>query len=243
MNPTNPLNSRVLLAGAVVLALAGSAFAQASKPADDTPPAKNTTPATPAEPAKAPATAPAPAPAEEKLVYVKFTVSFTDPATNASSTGDIVLELNETKAPISTRNFVQYVEDGHYTGTVFHRIIDGFMIQGGGFTENMQQKKTRDPIKNEWQNGLKNQRGTIAMARTAIADSATSQFFINVVDNPALDTPRDGAAYAVFGRVVSGMEIVDKLRKVPTGNRGGHQNVPVQPVTITQAARVQAPAK
>ncbi len=198
-----------------------------------------------APPAKAKTDAPA-APAEEKYVYVKMTVAFTDPTTNppAPTTGEIVLELNETKAPISTQNFVQYVRDGHYDGTIFHRVIPNFMIQGGGFSADMRQKDTRAPIKNEWQNGLTNKRGTIAMARTSIADSATSQFFINVVDNAALDQPRDGAAYAVFGKVVSGLEeVVDKIRKVPTGRRGPHNDVPAQTVTITKAEVVAAPGK
>jgi cyclophilin family peptidyl-prolyl cis-trans isomerase len=171
-----------------------------------------------------------PATQEEKLVYVKMSTSM----------GDIVLELNETKAPISTKNFLAYVDEGFYNGLIFHRVISNFMIQGGGFTPDMQQKKGKDPIKNEWQNGLKNAKGTIAMARTAVADSATSQFFINVVDNPALDTPRDGAAYAVFGKVVSGMDVVEKIRSVPTASKGMHQNVPKDPVTITKAERIKA---
>jgi len=115
--------------------------------------------------------------------------------------GDIVLALDQDKAPISVANFLQYVDDGHYDGTIFHRVIAHFMIQGGGFTADMRQKSTRAPIKNEWKNGLKNTRGTVSMARTRIADSATCQFFINVVDNGFLDQPNDGAAYAVFGTV------------------------------------------
>lgn len=215
----------------LVLAFAGAAAAAQ-------PPATTPAPA----PAEQPAT---PAPAEEKLVYVKLSVSFTDSSVNppVPATGDIILELNQTKAPLSTANFLEYVDAGHYNGTIFHRIIPGFMIQGGGFTPDMQQKKTRDPIKNEWQNGLKNQRGTIAMARTSVADSATSQFFINVVDNAGLDAPRDGAAYAVFGKVVAGMDVVDKIKAVPTSNKGMHQNVPSSPVTITTATRTSAPGK
>jgi peptidyl-prolyl cis-trans isomerase A (cyclophilin A) len=151
--------------------------------------------------------------------------------------GSITLELDAAKAPITVRNFVQYVQDGHYNGTVFHRVIPDFMIQGGGFTPNMAQKPTREPIAIESRNGLRNVRGTIAMARTMVPDSATAQFFINVKDNDFLDqaNSRDGHGYAVFGRVVAGMDVVDRIRQVPTGNRGGHQNVPLQPVTILKA--------
>ncbi|WP_119353442.1 peptidylprolyl isomerase [Azohydromonas sediminis] len=155
----------------------------------------------------------------------------------ATTMGDIVVELDAAKAPKTVDNFVQYVKAGHYDGTVFHRVIPNFMIQGGGFTPDMTQKATRAPIPLESRNGLSNVRGTIAMARTAVPDSATAQFFINVVDNAFLDQPnaRDGAGYAVFGRVVAGMDVVDKIRAVPTGNRGPHQNVPLQPVVITKA--------
>ena len=154
----------------------------------------------------------------------------------STSLGDIVLELNAAKAPKTVENFLQYVADQHYDGTVFHRVIDGFMIQGGGFTPDMQQKPTRAPVPLEAGNGLKNDRGTIAMARTGNPNSATSQFFINVVDNANLNAPRpDGYGYAVFGRVVAGMDVVDKIRAVPTGNRGMHQNVPATPVTIIKA--------
>jgi peptidyl-prolyl cis-trans isomerase A (cyclophilin A) len=151
--------------------------------------------------------------------------------------GSITLELDAAKAPITVRNFVQYVRDGHYDGTVFHRVIPDFMIQGGGFTPAMAQKPTREPIAIESRNGLRNVRGTIAMARTMVPDSATAQFFINVKDNDFLDqaNSRDGHGYAVFGRVVAGMDVVDRIRQVPTGNRGGHQNVPLQPVTILKA--------
>ncbi len=153
-----------------------------------------------------------------------------------TSMGDIVLELRADKAPATVANFVQYVKDGHYNGTVFHRVIDGFMIQGGGFTADLQQKPTRAPIALEAGNGLKNDRGTIAMARTGNPNSATSQFFINVVDNANLNAPRpDGYGYAVFGRVVTGMDVIDKIRTVPTGNRGMHQNVPATPITILKA--------
>jgi peptidyl-prolyl cis-trans isomerase A (cyclophilin A) len=141
------------------------------------------------------------------------------------------------KAPKSVENFLQYVKDGHYDGTVFHRVISGFMIQGGGFDADMKQKATRAPIALESRNGLSNARGTIAMARTMVPDSATSQFFINVVDNPRLDAANspDGNGYAVFGKVVAGMEVVDKIRAVPVGDKAGHQNVPQQPVVIKKA--------
>jgi peptidyl-prolyl cis-trans isomerase A (cyclophilin A) len=153
-----------------------------------------------------------------------------------TSQGDIVLQLDAAKAPKSSANFLQYVQAGHYDGTVFHRVIDGFMIQGGGFDADMRQKPTRDPIPLEAGNGLKNLRGTVAMARTSDPNSATAQFFINVVDNPNLDAPRpDGHGYAVFGRVVEGLDVVDRIRKVATGNRGMHQNVPLQPVVLRQA--------
>lgn len=168
--------------------------------------------------------------AEEKLVYVKM----------ATSKGDIYLELNREKAPISVENFLKYQEKGHYDGTIFHRVISTFMIQGGGFTPDMKQKPTDKPIRNEWQNGLKNKRGTIAMARLGgNADSATSQFFINVVDNDFLDRPQpDGAAYAVFGKVVAGMDVVDKIKVVKTGNKAGHGDVPIEPVSIVKVTKI-----
>jgi cyclophilin family peptidyl-prolyl cis-trans isomerase len=133
-----------------------------------------------------------------------------------------------------------YVDSGHYDGTIFHRVIDGFMIQGGGFTPDMKQKSTGATIKNEWKNGLKNKRGTIAMARLGgNADSATCQFFINVADNDFLDKPQpDGAAYAVFGAVTAGMDVVDKIKATKTGTRGFHENVPMTAVTITKVKRV-----
>lgn len=153
-----------------------------------------------------------------------------------TSAGDIVLELDAAKAPKTVENFVQYVKDKHYDGTVFHRVIDGFMIQGGGFTADMTQKPTRAPIPLESRNGLTNGRGTIAMARTSNPNSATAQFFINVVDNAMLNAPNpDGYGYAVFGKVVTGMDVVDKIKAVPVGNKGGHQNVPNTPVTIIKA--------
>ena len=147
--------------------------------------------------------------------------------------GPIVVELEEQKAPVTVKNFLQYVGDGYYNTTIFHRVIDGFMIQGGGFTKDMTEKPTGSPIANEAKNGLSNRRGTIAMARRADPDSATSQFFINHRDNSAqLDYPRNGGGYAVFGKVVAGMDVVDKIAQVPTGNRGMHQNVPTEPVVI-----------
>jgi peptidyl-prolyl cis-trans isomerase A (cyclophilin A) len=155
----------------------------------------------------------------------------------ATSQGDIVVEVDAEKAPKSAANFLQYVKDGHYDGTVFHRVIAGFMIQGGGFDAEMKQKATRPPIPLESRNGLSNVRGTLAMARTMVPDSATSQFFVNVVDNPRLDAANspDGNGYAVFGKVVAGMAVVDKIRAVPVGDKAGHQNVPQQPVVIKKA--------
>ena len=150
-----------------------------------------------------------------------------------TSAGDFVIELNAEKAPKTVENFLQYVNDKHYEGTIFHRVIDGFMVQGGGFTAAMAQKPTRGPIPLEASNGLRNDRGTIAMARTGNPNSATSQFFINVVDNAGLNAPQpDGFGYAVFGKVSSGMETIDKIRTLPTGNKAGMQNVPLTPLTI-----------
>ena len=155
--------------------------------------------------------------------------------TMETSVGTITLELNDEKAPETVKNFVQYAKEGHYDGTIFHRVIDGFMIQGGGFTKDMNQKKTREPIRNEAMNGLKNKRGTIAMARTMVVDSATSQFFINLVDNDFLDfqspSPQ-GFGYAVFGKVTDGMDVVDKIAKVKTGSVGPYQNVPGEAIVI-----------
>ena len=154
--------------------------------------------------------------------------------------GVITLELDADKAPLTVANFLAYVESGHYNNTVFHRVIDGFMIQGGGFEPGMTQKPTGEQIKNEADNGLKNERGTVAMARTQDPHSATAQFFINVVDNARLDYPSfDGNGYAVFGKVVEGMDVVDKIKEVPTGSRGPHQNVPLTPVTIKSARIVK----
>ena len=157
----------------------------------------------------------------------------------ATTLGDVVIELDSAKAPVSTENFARYVDAGHYDGTIFHRVIDGFMIQGGGFTKDMRQKPVNPPIKNESTNGLKNDNYTVAMARTNVRDSATSQFFINVKDNDFLNFAGDSnPGYAVFGKVVEGKEVVDKIKKVATGNSGGHQNVPVQAVVLEKAERV-----
>ncbi len=165
--------------------------------------------------------------AQDKAPRVRLTTSL----------GDVIVELDPQKAPKTVENFLQYVQDKHYDGTVFHRVIGNFMIQGGGFTADMQQKPTRAPVPLEATNGLKNDRGTIAMARTSNPNSATSQFFINVVDNAGLNAPSpDGFGYTVFGKVVAGMDVVDKIRAVPTGNRGPFQNVPQTPVTILKAS-------
>ena len=150
--------------------------------------------------------------------------------------GNITVHLDEEKAPKTVANFLQYVNSKHYDGTVFHRVMDGFMIQGGGFTADMQQKPTQPPIPLEASNGLKNDKYTVAMARTGNPNSATAQFFINVADNAMLNAPQpDGHGYAVFGKVVRGTEVVDKIRAVATGNRGMHQNVPTTAVTILSA--------
>ena len=157
-----------------------------------------------------------------------------------TSAGDIVVELDQSKAPKTVENFLQYVKDKHYDGTVFHRVIDGFMIQGGGFTADMQQKPTRAPIALEASNGLKNDKYTVAMARTGNPDSATSQFFINVKDNAMLNAPKpDGYGYTVFGKVVAGTEVVDKIRATRTGTKGGMENVPLDTITIQSASIVK----
>jgi peptidyl-prolyl cis-trans isomerase A (cyclophilin A) len=192
-------------------------------------------------------------PVEGTFVYVKMETSM----------GDIILELDSGRAPISVANFLQYANKGFYDSTIFHRVIPTFMVQGGGFTADMVRKITDKPITNEWQNGLKNGRGTIAMARRGrMANSATSQFFINVVDNKALDVPRDGAGYAVFGRVFQGMDIIDKIRVVETHTvggqmvdavdaygrktgkqvmKGGRPDVPVEPIYIVSITRIAKP--
>lgn len=155
----------------------------------------------------------------------------------ATSAGDIVIELDAAKAPKSVANFVGYVKSGHYDGTVFHRVIPSFMIQGGGMTPDLKEKPTRAPIPLESRNGLSNVRGSVSMARTGDPNSATAQFFINVQDNARLDAPNaaDGNGYAVFGKVVSGMEVVDKIRAVPTGSQGMYGDVPTTPVIIKSA--------
>ncbi|MEN8159824.1 MAG: peptidylprolyl isomerase [Myxococcota bacterium] len=157
--------------------------------------------------------------------------------TLTTSLGVIEVELDSEKAPISVENFLQYVDDGHFDGTIFHRVIPGFMIQCGGFGADFQQKPTRAAIKNEADNGLKNDRGTLAMARTSDVNSATAQFFINLSDNDFLNHGGRDFGYAVFGRVVSGMDVVDKIAGVPTGTKGPHQDVPKTPVLIESAKR------
>jgi cyclophilin family peptidyl-prolyl cis-trans isomerase len=155
-----------------------------------------------------------------------------------TSKGNITLELFPAKAPVTVKNFLSYVNDKFYNGTIFHRVIKGFMIQGGGLTEDMHQKAARPPIKNEAANGLKNVRGAVAMARSAVVDSATCQFFINLVDNPNLDhrdNTEEGFGYCVFGRVVAGMDVVDAIAESPTGTRRGHRDVPREPVVIISA--------
>lgn len=157
----------------------------------------------------------------------------------ATSMGDIVVQLDPAKAPRTVENFLTYVKEKHYDGTVFHRVIDGFMIQGGGFTPDMQQKPTRAPIPLEANNGLKNEPYTIAMARTSNPDSATAQFFINVKDNAMLNANGEGNGYAVFGKVISGTDVVDKIKAVETTSRGMYQNVPATPVVIRSATIVK----
>ena len=151
--------------------------------------------------------------------------------------GDITLELFPETAPITVKNFLSYVEDGFYDGTVFHRAIPGFVIQGGGFDVAMEQKTTQPSIKNEADNGLKNERGTLSMARTPEVNSATSQFFINLSDNAFLDHAERDFGYAVFAKVVEGMDVVDKIAEVETADHAGHQNVPVEPVAVHSARR------
>ena len=159
-----------------------------------------------------------------------------------TSMGNVKIELDEAKAPISVKNFLSYVDDKFYDGTIFHRVIANFMIQGGGFTADMQQKGTKAQIKNEAGNGLSNKKGTLAMARTNVVDSASSQFFINVVDNDFLDhkdNSPQGFGYAVFGKVIEGMDVVDKIKGVKTGTKMGFQDVPAEAVVIKSVKRVQ----
>ncbi len=155
--------------------------------------------------------------------------------------GDITIELDKEKAPISVENFLSYVDSGFYDGTIFHRVIDNFMIQGGGFTPNMEQKKAKNPIKNEAKNGLVNEVGTIAMARTNVVDSATAQFFINVNNNDFLDHKGDnpsGFGYAVFGKVVEGMPVINRIKAASTTTQSGNQDVPKEPIIIKKVKRV-----
>ncbi len=152
--------------------------------------------------------------------------------------GSFTVELNTEEAPISVANFLQYVDDGFYDNLIFHRVIPNFMVQCGGMDENMQEKPNNAPIKNEADNGLKNDRGTLAMARTQVVDSATSQFFINLADNDFLNHGGRDFGYAVFGKVSEGMDVIDKIASVPTGDKGHHQNVPKEPVIILSAKRL-----
>ncbi|KAA0892048.1 peptidylprolyl isomerase [Oryzomonas rubra] len=159
-----------------------------------------------------------------------------------TSKGSIKIELFSDKAPITAKNFLSYVREGYYDGLIFHRVIKDFMVQGGGMSENLEQKKPKFAIKNEADNGLSNERGTLAMARTSVVDSATSQFFINVVDNSFLDhrgKQPDLYGYCVFGKVLEGMEVVDEIRTVKTGTSRGHSDVPVEPVFIVSAKVIE----
>ena len=207
------IHSRSFVRSAAALFVSIAAIANTAT-AQDTKPAAPSAPTTSAAP-----------------VYVSMT----------TSKGVIYLELNAAKAPISTENFVSYTKEGFYNGTIFHRVIKTFMIQGGGFTADMKQKTTKAPISNEWQNGLPNSRGAISMARTNEPNSATSQFFINTVDNKMLDQPRGGAAYAVFGKVIKGMDVVDAIAAVPTGQSSGMGDVPKTVVTIEMMEVLSAP--
>lgn len=225
------MNIRLIRLGTIAGAFVMCAGVWALQPGE--PGKKPDAPAAPAAPKGDPKPD---APAKEQYVYVSLKTSM----------GEIVLELNKTKAPITVENFLAYLDKGHYDGTIFHRVIPDFMIQGGGFTKSMEQKKTDKPIKNEWQNGLKNVRGTVAMARLgdrkpnpATVDSATAQFFINVKDNDFLDRAQaDGGAYCVFGKVVAGLDVVDKIKVVPTETKPPHGNVPTMPVVIEKASRL-----
>lgn len=176
---------------------------------------------------------------EEKMSPQQPTVLLT------TNYGDITIELDEAKAPNTVKNFLEYVDEGHYDHTIFHRVIDGFMIQGGGFTADMKQKATKAPIRNEAENGLKNNKFTIAMARTADPHSATAQFFINTSDNAFLNfqsmTPQ-GFGYCVFGKVVQGGDVIEKIAKVKTGEKSGHRDVPLEPVEIVKAVRITSQA-
>ena len=214
MNPMNP--ARRILAAALLCAIAAAPLVAAAQAGPKPVPAAN------ACVSKLKGTAP---------MKVKLTTSM----------GAFTVELNKEKAPVSAENFAKYVDSGHYNGTIFHRVIDGFMIQGGGFTKDMQQKAVLAPIKNEAANGLKNEVYTLAMARTGVRDSATAQFFINVGDNDFLDFKSPGGqgwGYCVFGKVVAGQDIVDRIKGVPTGTSGFHQDVPREDVVIKSVEEV-----
>jgi peptidyl-prolyl cis-trans isomerase A (cyclophilin A) len=170
--------------------------------------------------------------------YVAFEV-----AQGRTVLGTITLALDSQKAPLSVENFMAYVRSGHYEGTTFHRVMPGFMVQGGGYTPEMEEKPTRPPIQNEAKNGLRNSRGTVAMARLDNPNSATSQFFVNLRDNHRLDFGISGAGYAVFGEVVEGMDVVDRIAMIPTTTRGPHENVPQTSVVIRRVREVPAPAQ
>ena len=157
-----------------------------------------------------------------------------------TSLGDFTIEMFEKEAPLTVANFLRYVDDGFFDGTVFHRVVPGFVIQGGGFTEDMTQKRTHPTVKNEADNGLKNERGTLSMARTNDINSATSQFFVNLKDNEFLDHSRGNFGYAVFARVTEGMDVVDKIAKVETGRKRGHDDVPVEPVIMKSVRRAES---
>jgi peptidyl-prolyl cis-trans isomerase A (cyclophilin A) len=189
-----------------------------------------------AAPAAPPATQPTPKPAPTGP-FVALEV-----AQGRNALGTIVIALKPDKAPISVKNFLSYVRSGHYDGTIFHRVMAYFMIQGGGFTPELEEKPTQPPIRNEARNGLRNSRGTVAMARTNDPDSASSQFYINLKDNHMLDFGIGGAGYAVFGEVIEGMAVVDKIAAVPVTSRGQHQSVPQVAVVIKTAREVEAPA-
>jgi len=190
--------------------------------------------------AQAATSAPTPAPAATPKPVPSGPFVALDVTQGRAALGTIVIALNKEKAPISVENFLQYVRAGHYDGTVFHRVMPNFMIQGGGYTPELVEKPTRPPIQNEARNGIRNSRGTVSMARTSDANSATSQFFINVRDNHRLDFGIGGAGYAVFGEVVEGLEIADKISNTPTMVRGQHENAPQTSVVIKKARELKS---
>ena len=183
------------------------------------------------------AVTPAPAPAPKPTPAGPFVAL--DVAQGRTAFGTITIALDAEKAPVSVKNFLSYVRSGHYDGTVFHRVMTNFMIQGGGYTPELEEKPTQAPIRNEARNGLRNSRATVAMARTSEPNSATSQFFINLKDNHMLDFGIGGAGYAVFGEVVEGMDVVERIATVPTTSRGQHQNVPMMAVVIKKARELE----